>query len=64
MVGFTGTLAADLLDPPLTTVVAPGAELGAAAVSTLLARLAGEDPPHTTTLPVTLRVAGSTAACT
>jgi LacI family transcriptional regulator, repressor for deo operon, udp, cdd, tsx, nupC, and nupG len=64
VVGFTGTLAADLLDPPLTTVVAPAAELGAAAVATLLARLAGEHPPHTTTLPVALRVAGSTAPCT
>ncbi len=48
VVGFDDLDIARVLDPPLTTVAADPAALGAAAFERLLARLAGEDGPDET----------------
>jgi len=62
VVGFDGLDFTRLLTPPLTTVTADAAGLGARAVEALLAHMRGEEVPPVTTLPVTLTVRGSTAA--
>jgi DNA-binding LacI/PurR family transcriptional regulator len=62
VVGFDDLDIARVLDPPLTTVAADPAALGAAAFERLLARLAGESGPEDTVVPVRLVVRGSTAA--
>jgi DNA-binding LacI/PurR family transcriptional regulator len=61
IVGFDDLDIARVLDPPLTTVAADPAALGAAAFERLLARLAGEDGPAESLVPVELVVRGSTA---
>jgi DNA-binding LacI/PurR family transcriptional regulator len=61
VVGFDDLDIARVLDPPLTTVAADPAALGAAAFERLVARLAGEDRPAETLVPVELVVRGSTA---
>ena len=61
VVGFDDLDIARVLDPPLTTVAADPAALGAAAFERLLARLAGDDGPAETLVPVHLVVRGSTA---
>ena len=60
--GFDGLDFTRLLTPPLTTVTADAAGLGARAVEALLADMRGEEVPPVTILPVTLTVRGSTAA--
>jgi len=60
--GFDDFEFAQFADPPLTTVRVPGYELGRAGAESLLARLAGEEPPAggaRVTLPVTLQLRGS-----
>src|SRR3954462_15736580 len=61
VVGFDDLDFALLLDPPLTTVTARPAVLGAKAFETLAAHMAGEKVPRVTMLPVGLNVRGSTA---
>jgi DNA-binding LacI/PurR family transcriptional regulator len=61
VVGFDDLDIARVLDPPLTTVAADPAALGATAFERLVARLAGEDRPAETLVPVELVVRGSTA---
>src|SRR5919197_1389194 len=61
VVGFDALDIAGVLDPPLTTIAADPAALGAAAFERLLARLAGESGPEDTVVPVELVVRGSTA---
>ena len=59
VVGFDGLPTSPPSDPPLTTIVQPAADVGAAAV----AMLAGApDPPRLTLLPVSLRVGASCGA--
>jgi len=60
--GFDDMEIASLFAPGVTTVHLPTAELGQEAARQLLARLAGEDVPLGTELPVELVVRGSTAA--
>jgi len=60
VVGFDDLDFAILLDPPLTTVAADAAELGALAFETLAKHMAGERVPRVRTLPVTLTIRGST----
>jgi DNA-binding LacI/PurR family transcriptional regulator len=62
LVGFDDLDIARVLDPPLTTVAADPAALGAAALERLLERLAGGDVPAETVVPVTLVVRESTGA--
>jgi DNA-binding LacI/PurR family transcriptional regulator len=62
IVGFDDLDIARVLDPPLTTVAADPAELGAAALERLLARLAGRPGDAETVVPVRLVVRGSTRA--
>jgi len=60
--GFDDFEFAQFADPPLTTVRVPGYELGRAGAESLLARLAGEEPPAggaRVTLRVTLQLRGS-----
>src|SRR3954452_18667355 len=61
VVGFDDLDIARVLDPPLTTVAADPAALGAAALERLLARLAGKRGLKETVVPVRLVVRGSTA---
>jgi DNA-binding LacI/PurR family transcriptional regulator len=61
VVGFDDLDFTALLDPPLTTVTASPAVLGAKAFETLAAHMAGEKVPRVTMLPVELNVRGSTA---
>jgi LacI family transcriptional regulator len=61
VVGFDDLAFTRLLDPPLTTVTADAAGLGARALETLLAHMAGERVAPVQMLPVTLTVRGSTA---
>ncbi len=60
VVGFDGLDLSRVLDPPLTTVLADGEELGRVAFELLSALLAGERP-ESRVVPVTLDVRGSTA---
>src|SRR4051794_8429376 len=62
VVGFDDLDIARVLEPPLTTVAADPAALGAAALERLLERLARRDVPAETVVPVSLVVRGSTAA--
>ncbi|HEX2105527.1 MAG TPA: LacI family DNA-binding transcriptional regulator [Solirubrobacteraceae bacterium] len=62
VVGFDDLAFTLLLDPPLTTVTADAARLGALAFETLAAHMAGERVPRVRQLPVSLTVRGSTAA--
>jgi LacI family repressor for deo operon, udp, cdd, tsx, nupC, and nupG len=61
VVGFDDLPFTPVLEPPLTTVTADAARLGALAFETLAAHMAGEEVPEVRTLPVTLTVRGSTA---
>lgn len=62
VVGFDDIPLAAMLTPALTTVAAPTAQAGAAAVDALLSRLEEPDAPATAWgLPATLVVRGSTA---
>ena len=58
--GFDDLAFARVLEPPLTTVAADGAALGALAFETLAARLAGDRVPRVQRVPVALTVRGST----
>jgi DNA-binding LacI/PurR family transcriptional regulator len=58
--GFDDILVATALEPELTTVRLPAEDLGARAMTALLARLDGEAPPYVS-LPVELIVRDSTA---
>jgi DNA-binding LacI/PurR family transcriptional regulator len=60
VVGFDDLDFTILLDPPLTTVAADAAELGALAFETLARHMAGKRVPRVQTLPVALTVRGST----
>jgi DNA-binding LacI/PurR family transcriptional regulator len=60
VVGFDDLDFTALLDPPLTTVTANPAVLGAQAFETLAAHMAGEKVPRVRMLPVELNVRGST----
>jgi LacI family transcriptional regulator, repressor for deo operon, udp, cdd, tsx, nupC, and nupG len=60
VVGFDDLDFTRLLDPPLTTVTANPAVLGAEAFETLAAHMAGETVPRVRMLPVELNVRGST----
>lgn len=63
LVGFDDSVAAAYLDPPLTTVEQPLAEMGSLAVRILVAALRGELPrPVQRTLAARLVIRGSTAA--
>jgi LacI family repressor for deo operon, udp, cdd, tsx, nupC, and nupG len=61
VVGFDDLAFAVVLDPPLTTVRADAAQLGATAFHALAAMLAGDEPPADQVLPVRLVLRGSTA---
>ena len=61
VVGFDDLAFTTLLDPPLTTITADAARLGALAFETLAAHMAGEEVPELRTLDVSLTVRGSTA---
>jgi DNA-binding LacI/PurR family transcriptional regulator len=52
VVGFDDLREAELTVPQLTTVRQPVADLGRTMAQLLLQRVAGEDPPHATVLPV------------
>jgi LacI family transcriptional regulator len=54
LVGFDDAARARYLDPPLTTVRAPGAAVGRAAVHQLLRQIAGDDADLRTVLPTEL----------
>src|SRR3954451_11777838 len=60
VVGFDDLDFTALLDPPLTTVTAQPAVLGAQAFETLAAHMRGEAVPSVRMLPVALNVRGST----
>ena len=60
VVGFDDLDLARVLEPPLTTVAADAAALGAAAFATLHELLSGGSPPPERILPVELIVRGST----
>jgi DNA-binding LacI/PurR family transcriptional regulator len=54
LIGCGDTDMGHYVDPPLTTVRMPFAEMGAVAVQNLLALLDGRDPPTFTVLPASL----------
>lgn len=61
VLGFDGDPAAVALDPPLSTVAQPFAEIGAAAVGTLIDLVEGRgEPPRDHRLPTTFIERGST----
>jgi DNA-binding LacI/PurR family transcriptional regulator len=64
LTGFDDIPAAALLDPPLTTVVQPGHEMGRAAAELLLHRIGAraDAPPARKAFPTTLRLRGSVTA--
>jgi LacI family repressor for deo operon, udp, cdd, tsx, nupC, and nupG len=63
LVGFDGIRFADFCDPPLTTVVQPNVEIGAAAARMMIGMLKGGEPPlDDIVLPASLLVRQSTAA--
>lgn len=59
LVGFDDSSVALTTDPPLTTMRQPMYAQGEAMAGVLLARLAGEEPAHTTILPTELVVRAS-----
>jgi DNA-binding LacI/PurR family transcriptional regulator len=65
VVGFDAIEAAGYVDPPLTTVVQQTTEMGRWAVEDLIGRLRGDggggDGGQAVTLPVALRVGGTSA---
>ena len=62
LVGFDDLEWTTIVRPPLSVVVQPVYDLGAAAATRLLARLAGDDsPPETIVLATTFATRGSTA---
>lgn len=61
LVGFDDMPFAELVDPPLTTVRQPVAEMGRLAFERLLARLSNADTPPLTRLPVELVIRHSVA---
>lgn len=62
IVGFCDGLVAQLLDPPLTTVVIPALEMGRRAMELLLASMGTERPPFAETLPLDFVIRASTAS--
>ena len=61
LVGFDGIRFADFCDPPLTTVVQPNVEIGAAAARMMIGILTGREPaPEDIVLPANLLVRQST----
>lgn len=64
LIGFDDMPLAELLDPPLTTIRQPVAELGRVALDRLLASIDGADVPALTRLPVELIVRKSVADLT
>ncbi|HEX8939232.1 MAG TPA: LacI family DNA-binding transcriptional regulator [Candidatus Limnocylindrales bacterium] len=62
VVGFDDISLAAYFDPPLTTIRVPAYDLGEAAGSALLARIAGEPVPARTLLGTELLVRGSAAS--
>ena len=60
IIGFDGLEIGRILDPPLTTVVANGGDMGRVAFELLAAQFAGKRP-RSRVLPVELLVRGSTA---
>ena len=63
LVGFDDLDWTTLVDPPLTVVAQPVADLGGAAGARLLARIAGDaGPPRRLRLPTELIVRGSCGA--
>ena len=62
IVGFCDGLVAQLLDPPLTTVVIPALEMGRRAMELLLTSLGAERQPFTETLPLDFVIRASTAS--
>ena len=61
LVGFDGIRFADFCDPPLTTVVQPNVEIGAAAARMMIGILRGSEPsPEDIVLPAQLLVRQST----
>jgi LacI family transcriptional regulator len=61
LVGFDDMPFAELVDPPMTTVRQPVAEMGRLAFERLLARLSNADTPPLTRLPVELVIRHSVA---
>ncbi len=64
LVGFDDMPLAELLDPPLTTIRQPIADMGRVALERLLASIDGADVPALTRLPVELIVRKSVADIT
>jgi DNA-binding LacI/PurR family transcriptional regulator len=64
VVGFDDIALAAFFDPPLTTVHLPAYDLGVAAGTALLDRVAGKPVPERTLLPTELIVRSSTASAT
>jgi len=63
VVGFDGIRFADFCDPPLTTMVQPNVEIGAAAARMMISILRGGEPaPEDIVLPAQLLVRQSTGA--
>jgi LacI family transcriptional regulator len=62
IVGFCDGLVAQLLNPPLTTVVIPALEMGRRAMELLLASLGTERQPFAETLPLDFVIRASTAS--
>ncbi|UDM53934.1 substrate-binding domain-containing protein [Cupriavidus sp. MP-37] len=67
VLGYDGIALGNVVEPPLATVVQPNAQIGASAVSRLLARLndggrASVALPRVTLLPHALRINGTVAA--
>lgn len=58
--GFDDVDFAGNVEPPLTSVRVPVAEMGRVAAEQLLLRLTGQSPPHATQLPVAIIPRGST----
>lgn len=63
VVGFDGTILAQLSDPPLTTVSQPLESLGATAVRTIDSALSGQECPHLIQFPTALVIRASSGPC-
>ena len=61
VVGFDDIKLARMLEPELTTVAVPAEHVGAAAMEVMLGLVEG-GRPQSTTIPLTLRVRGSSGA--